>query len=327
MKLTIININPIIVPLIILILTINSCRGQSNNQTANTIKMEEEKPQEQQLQTIEELPFHDFRKMLELAKADHGKRYRIGKHELCPEKRLILRSVMFGTATKDAVDYFPDYSLKYGIDTMIIFAGWAFFDKSDLNIDWQKVKLLYYSYSYSEFTDGYTLYHFEYGNVSSKGKYDKNSYTPNVEESRIKYNLYGVNELTENFYIQNGELYYGSYGQNDEDEEGGYTQYKIVEKYDVPNLRIIVSENGRETDYITDGKQVIYGGATGGNLHKTIAGEEYIITQELMLEGIDLPSVRVLGKNILMDKKALYYGTDIIPFAELGDFKFILREM
>jgi hypothetical protein len=94
--------------------------------------------------TIDDDGTDDYRRNLEIVNADYGTCYAIGEYMLCPEKKLIRVERMFGTAVIDAFGYFPEPSLKYDEVTMIIFAGQAFFDKSKLNIDWQKVQLLSY---------------------------------------------------------------------------------------------------------------------------------------------------------------------------------------
>jgi hypothetical protein len=245
---------------------------------------------------------------------------------------------MFGTALIDATGFFPDTTLKYDEVTMIIFAGEAFFDKSDLNINWETVELLSYSDHYSEFTDGKTLYHFEYGDIYTNpgDKYDKNTYKKETEKKPAKINHPDFRELTEHLHVMKNTFCYGSLMFGDEvegDEDFNWKEIwknfeftPILEPFDVPNLRTIVSKNGFETDYITDGKQVIFGGGGGCSL-ETINGVEYVKVKEWMLEGIDLPSLRVLGVNILADKNALYYKCERIPFDKLNGFKFIIREM
>lgn len=46
-----------------------------------------------------------------------------------------------------------------------------------------------------------------------------------------------------------------------------------------------------------------------------------------MIERDDFETFRVLGKNMLADKNALYSRTEVIPFSELKGFKFIMKEM
>ena len=47
-----------------------------------------------------------------------------------------------------------------------------------------------------------------------------------------------------------------------------------------------------------------------------------------MIEGgVDFATLRVLGKDMLADKNALYYCESVIPYDKLDGFKFILREM
>jgi len=256
----------------------------------------------------------DYREQLELAKADYGVRYTIGNYQLCPEKMLILEGRMFGTALKDNYGFFPEPALKYGEDTMVIFAGRAFFDDSGLGIDWQTVQLLSYQEHYSEFTDGVNLYYLRHGDPFKKNeKYDIGNYKPYAEEKPAKINSPDLKELAGRFCVRKGRFYNGN--------------YPVLEPFDVPNLRTIVSENGFETDYITDGKQVMYGGFSGGvSLVKKLF-REYVTVEDLLVSGIDFPTLRVLGKNMLSDKNAIYYRENVIPFDQLNGFKFIIREM
>jgi hypothetical protein len=155
---------------------------------------------------------NSFKRNLEISNADYGTRYTIGEYQLCPEKKLILERRMFGTATIDAAGFFPDESLKYDEETMVIFAGYAFFDKSGMNIDWRTVELLSYSPHYTEFTDGKTLYYFKYGGAYTNGeKYDKNTYKPKLAEKPAKRNSDGVTELTEDFCVKGNKFYFGKY--------------------------------------------------------------------------------------------------------------------
>ena len=199
---------------------------------------------------------------------------------------------------------------------MIIFAGQAFFDKSDLNIDWQTAQLLSYSGHYSEFTDGKLLYYIRRngGVHTNGGKYDKNTYTPRVENKHEKQKHKEIKELGEKFYVKGNKFYYD------------YTP--ILEAFDVPNLRTIVSKSGFETDYITDGRQVLYGGGKTGVSLAQKNGKEYVLAKEWIIEGgVDFDSLRVLGKDMLADKNGLYCRTEVIPFVKLNGFKFIIREL
>ena len=295
------------------------CSGQTNKQSANNNNMIEEKGKTE---------MDDFDRMLRIANADYGKCYTIGGHQLCPERKIIRTVQMFGTAEIDAVGFFPDKALQYSRETMIIFAGWAFFDKSNLNIDWQTVQLLSYSGHHSEFTDGKMLYYLSSGSAHTNSeKYDKNTYKPSVEKKRTKRNIGGVKELTESFYVNGNKFYYGQYLQNDDEEEGGYTSTPILEKFDVPNLRNIISKSGFETEYITDGKQVFFGGWRNRVSHPTINGKEYVTVKESIIEGIDFTTLQVLGEEMLADKNAIYCRTEIIPFDKLKGFRFIIREL
>jgi hypothetical protein len=46
-----------------------------------------------------------------------------------------------------------------------------------------------------------------------------------------------------------------------------------------------------------------------------------------MVEGIDFATLRVLAEDMLVDKNALYYRENVIPFDKLDGFKFIFREL
>jgi hypothetical protein len=280
-----------------------------------------------------------FQQQLAIVQADYGTCYTIGKYQLCPEKKLIRVLRRFGTATRDAAGFFPDETLKYDEVTMIIFAGNAFFDKSDLKIDWQKVQLLSYADHYSEFTDGKILYSFQHGSVHTYGyKYDETTYKRESEKKPAKINHPEFRELTENFHIKGNSFVYGDLMYGDEVEGDPDFNWKeiwrnfaftpILEPFDVGNLRTIVSANGFETDYITDGKQVLYGGPTGGYESTTLNGTEYVVAKRLIIESdVDFATLRVLGKDMLVDKNALYYRENVIPFDKLDGFKFVLREM
>lgn len=319
-----------------MIVALGSCRGQNSKQTSNSNTMTTEQSQPQV--PVEELPWHDFEKMSEIANADYGKCYTIGEYQLCPERKLIKKMGMYGTLIKDFFGFFPDPSLQYGEDTMIIFAGVAFFDRSDFNIDWQTAQLLSYAEHYSEFTDGETLYYLSYGSAHTNfQKYDKNTYKFSAEKSRAKLSGTGFRQLTEQFHVKEntfcfGSLLFGDEMEGDEDFNPGeiwkYIEMTpIFEPFDVPNLRTIVSASGFETDYITDGRRVLYGGATDGYTSTKKDGKEHVVAEEWIIEGVDFATLRVLGKDLLVDKNALYCCTEVIPFACLGNFKFILTEM
>ena len=270
-----------------------------------------------------------YQKNLEIINADYGTCYTIGNYQICPETKVIKVGRMFGTAVIDAYGFFPEPSLNYDEETMIIFAGAAFFDKSNLNIDWQSVQLLSYRDDYSKFTDGQSLYYIRNRSaIGKEGAFDKNAYTPDKKEKSEKkyFDKYYDDEVEEEgipvintqgrkalFYVHKNTFY--------------FERNPILEPFDVPNLRAIVSKDGFETDYITDGKQVLYGGQKGGFSYTEKNEKKYVIAKKWMIEGVDLPSLRVLGKNILADKNALYFGTNVIPFDKLNGFKFIIREM
>ena len=253
----------------------------------------------------------DFEENSTISGVYDGTCYTIGDYMLCPEKKVISVGRMFGTATRDAFGYFADSTLQYDKETMIIFGGAAFIDKSNLNIDWEKVQLLSFRDHYVQFTDGKSLYHISGGITQKTGEYDKNTYTPYAEQTPQKRT--DRIELGEKFYVE-GDTFF-------------YDKTPVLEPFDIPSMRIVTSKNGYETNYATDGKQVIYCGAAGGYCYTRKNGEEYVMVKHLIIEGVDLPSLRVLGKNLLADKNALYYCTNIIPFNKLNGFKFIIREL
>ena len=253
----------------------------------------------------------DFEENSTISGVYDGTCYTIGDYMLCPEKKVISVGQMFGTATRDAYGYFPDSTLQYDKETMIIFGGVAFIDKSNLNLDWEKVQLLSLRENYIQFTEGKSLYHIS-GNITQKiGEYDKNTYTPYIEQTLQKRT--DRKELGEGFNIRENMFY--------------YNETPVLDSFDIPNLRIITSKNGYETNFATDGKQVIFCGPTGGYRTTRENGKEYVVVKHLIIEGVDLPSLCVLGKNFLADKNALYYCTNIIPFDKLNGFKFIIREL
>ncbi|MDL2311751.1 hypothetical protein LJC68_02595 [Bacteroidales bacterium OttesenSCG-928-B11] len=92
-------------------------------------------------------------------------------------------------------------------------------------------------------------------------------------------------------------------------------------------MRTITSKNGFETNYITDGKQVIFGGGKTGCSVIKKNGKEYVLAKNWMIDGIDLPSLRILGRDLLIDKNALYYGENVIPLNKLNGLKLIIKEL
>jgi hypothetical protein len=258
----------------------------------------------------------DYFKLLEIVNADYGTCYTIGNYQLCPERKLIKVGRMFGTAVKDAFGFFPDSTLKYDEVTMIIIAGNViiFYDNPDFNINWQTIRFFSFQsgFHYFEFTDGKILYNIREGKSvhKSEREYDKNTYSSRIE-NKLPYRRAG--ELTEDFYAKGNTFY--------------FDRKPILETFDVPNLRIIVSEGGFETYYITDGKQVIFGGGKTGYSSTEKNGKEYVLAKRWMIDGVDLTTLRVLGRNILADKNNLYYETNVIPFDKLNGFKIIIREM
>lgn len=252
-----------------------------------------------------------FEEDLKIAEADYGTCYNIGNYMLCPEQKIIRVGKLFGTAEVDCFGYFPSSELVYDKDTMIIFGGQVFFDDSGLNINWKTVELLSYRDGYCEFTDGKTLYYLYYYRIEKKNEtYDKNTYKLDIEK-RQEYRK--DNELTEGFSVKGNTFY--------------FYDSPILESFDIPNLRTIVSKGGVETNYMTDGKQVIFGGGKGGYSITEKNGKEYVLAEKWIIKDVDLPSLRVLGRDLLVDKNALYYCENVIPFNKLNGFKIIMREL
>jgi len=329
--------------LITMLFSFSSCTQSNEKKLKKLLLSDSLKPvsyrMDDEKNMIEEPEKTDNIEEIDELEADCETCYTIGNYQLCPKSKLIKVFRMIGGVNWDGFEYAPDTTLKYHEETMIIFAGWAFFDKSGLKIDWQTVQLLSYADHYSEFTDGKTLYELSYGKPYTKRvKYDKNTYKPNVEKKPKKINHPDFRELTEDFHIKGktfvfGNMMYGDEIEGDPDFNTkeiwkNFAFTPILEPFDVPNLRTIVSASGFETDYITDGKQVLFGGGKTGYETTKRFGKEYVVAKRWMIEGgVDFATLQVLGKDMLADKNALYYRERVIPFDKLDGFKFILREM
>jgi hypothetical protein len=280
----------------------------------------------------------NYDRCIEILTEDYGTCYTIGNFQLCPEKRLIRVGRKFGNETEDAFGYFPEPSLKYDEETLVIFAGNVFFLSSCRNIDWRTVRLLSYHRERSEFTDGKRLYRIRYGSLEEKGAYDAAAYRPPKDDEsgkRIFPEDWGFTDEGESFVDEDaydgperralGRQHYVEYYVKG--DTFCYNGLPILGQFDIRGLRTIVSKDGFETDYITDGKKVFFGGPRGGYTSAEKDGTEYVLVEELMIDGVDLNSLRVLGEDILADKNALYCRTNAIPFDKLDGFRFILRDM
>jgi len=250
----------------------------------------------------------DYEECLKIVNADYGVCYRIGNYELCPEKKLIKRGGMFGTATIDCFGFFPDSTLVYGETPMIIFGGQVFFDQSDFDINWQTAKLLSHTHRKALLSDKGVVYELESGYLRKSTR--SNNVYPEEEKRKSRP---GRKELGENYYVSKNKFYYDG--------------KEISEPFDVPNLHIVKSKDGYETYFASDGKQLIFCGFTGGYSTTSKNGKEYVTVKDLIINNVDFPTLRVLGKDLLMDKNAIYYRTDVVPFDELEGFKFIIREL
>lgn len=242
---------------------------------------------------------------------DSTSHYTIGNYMLYPGKKLICVGRMFGTKTKDCFGYFPDSTLVYDKETMVIFGGSVFFNDHDLDIDWKSVQLLWHRENYVEFTDGDFLYYLDGGNVHKNGKYNKDTYRLRIAKEPPKKSTKRI-ELVESFYVENGKFY--------------LSYFPVLENFEVPNLHTIVSKSGYKTNFVSDGKQVVFCGGTGIRI-KTKDNKEYATIKDIILEGVDIPSLQVLGKDLLADKNAIYFRNNIIPFEKLNGFKLIIREL
>jgi hypothetical protein len=284
----------------------------------------------------------EYDRCLEILRRDYGQCYLIGNYMLCPEKKLIRVGRKFGTETIDAFGFFPEPSLKYDEETIVIFAGNVFLLDKKKKIDWRTVRLLALRTEYSsEFTDGKDLYEIQYGEVNKKGGFNEGTYKPpadNTPQGKLFPNEWDFGdeiddedweepEIPENYKdrVALGCQYHVEYYALE--DTFYYIDIPIFEEFDVPNLRTIVSKSGFETNYITDGKKVLFGGPAGGYSSVEKDGKEYVVVEDRLVKGIDFDSMRVLGEDILVDKNALYYCTEVIPFDKLDGFKFIFREI
>lgn len=197
---------------------------------------------------------------------------------------------------------------------MIILGGAPFFDHSNLNIDWQKVQLLSsYKEYYIGFTDGEFLYEYTFGPIRKLGKYDPNIHKLYLENPKESASSPNQKQLAESFYVKNHKFY--SY------------DHEVLEPFDADSLHTIISKNGYKTNFITDGKQLLYSGSLGGYRSTTKNGKEFVITKDLLLNDVDFPSLKVLGRDLLSDKNAIYFRNHKVPFDKLNSFKFIIKEM
>jgi hypothetical protein len=197
---------------------------------------------------------------------------------------------------------------------MIIFGGVVLFDTSNFNIDWESVQLIsLYDRRKCVFTDGEFLYNIIDEKVTKMGVYDKRAYFTYYEKKQESNSL-ERKELGENFYVEKGKFY--------------FKDFEVLESFDVDNLQIIKSDSGYTTNFATDGKQVFYCGSTSGYTSIEKNDTSYVVVKRFMLDEVDLASLRVLGRNLLADKNAIYYrNISVIPFEELNGFNFIIREL
>lgn len=252
----------------------------------------------------------EFDRELQIANADYGTCYTIGNYMLCPEQNLIRVGKMFGTATEDCFGYFPDSTLKYDQDTLIIFGSLVFFDKSNLNINWNTVQLLSLRGNYVSFTDGKSLFQVSENRVRKISENGDYTFSPDIEK-KLPYR--NNNELSEGFFVKGDTFYF-----NDK---------PIIDSFDVSNLHTNVSKRGYETNYLSDGKRIIFGGGKTGYSTIVKYGREYVLATRWIVESVDLQSLRVLGRDILIDNKALYYCGFVIPLEKLNGLKIIIREI
>lgn len=249
----------------------------------------------------------DSSKMNEIADTTGLKSYKIGNYLLFPEPGKIWVLGWYGTETKDCAGYFPAPDLKYGEYALVIIGGHVFFDTFDMNIDWRTVRIIDGNEYAFTFTDEQFWYCYNGGVVY---KYDTNIPKPTLEENSGQASR-DRNALAGNFRIAGRVLYCGD--------------MPVLESFDVKNLRAIRSAGGFETDFITDGKKVLYTQIYGCGIEER-NGKEYASIKEQIVEGVDLASLRVLGKEILADKNALYYQASVTPLSELKGQRLILGE-
>ena len=110
-------------------------------------------------------------------------------------------------------------------------------------------------------------------------------------------------ELTSELYIYKNRIYNSS-------------GYSMETELDIDNLKVITHRN-EKTEYITDGKKLIY---TSGGLQigKNDMLFKFAGDVNEVGEGIDFESLKVVTKDILIDKNYIYIEENIIALNKLG---------
>jgi hypothetical protein len=152
--------------------------------------------------------------------------------------------------------------------------------------------------------DGF--YIFDEGNGSTLQKIDQvfifNFDTKKYEE--LDTNQYRY--VAENLRIYKNRVY-------------GYDGLPIMEPIDAQHLHFITHHDVK-TDYLTDGKSLIYIGNMGGITMTGRGNETMQVLDERIISGVDFSTLKVITANILIDKEYIYNGNDgigVIPIKAL----------
>jgi hypothetical protein len=104
----------------------------------------------------------------------------------------------------------------------------------------------------------------------------------------------------------------------------------VEEEIDIPNLRFL-THHDENSNYLTDGKALIYIGERHSLSFDNKNGEAIAILGERMIKDVvDLPTLKVVSADVLIDKNNIYngnsYGITVIPIKELGMEVIVLTE-
>ena len=93
--------------------------------------------------------------------------------------------------------------------------------------------------------------------------------------------------------------------------------HPVCEQLDLKNLRFI-SNIYFKTYFMTDGKILIY--ANWGSLYetKTVNGQEEIVLDKRIIKGVNIPKLRIINQERLMDDQYLYSADTIFPVYRFG---------
>jgi hypothetical protein len=100
-----------------------------------------------------------------------------------------------------------------------------------------------------------------------------------------------------------------------------YDCMPVKEEIDGQSLRFL-TQHDEKSNYVTDGKLLIYVGEGGGYSYDDSSGEAVAILGERLATGVDFPTLKIITADILIDKSYIYSGNNsgitVIPINELG---------